>query len=358
MHLHQLGWKDFFASQKSIEGDADSGTPARIVSEERSRYTVAMEAVVMEEGEVAAALAGRLRHEGIHPVVGDWVDVVPPQDKLTTIVRCYDRFSTIRRKAAGSVTELQVIAANVDLVLVVAALDRELNLRRIERYLTGVWDSGAQPIVVLNKLDLCANVSAARSAVESVALAVPVHTVSARTGEGLRAVVDLFSKGTTGLLVGSSGVGKSSIINCLLGRERQAVRAVRDDDGRGRHTTTRRELLELASGGLLIDTPGMREYALWDGDLGAFGDIDELAERCRFRDCSHRQEPGCAVAAAVAEGSLPAGRLESYRKLEREMRWLATRKDERARREEKERTKKLMKLYKEIVKRKNDRHKL
>jgi ribosome biogenesis GTPase len=241
------------------------------------------------------------------------------------------RRTSISRKAAWLATEEQVLAANIDVVFLVAGLDGDLNLRRLERYLATVWNSGADPVVVLSKADLCDDVAGAVAAVEAIAAGVPIHVASGLTGEGVDGLRAYTTRNRTVALLGSSGVGKSTLINHLRGEDVQAVAAVRSD-GRGRHTTTTRELVRLPGGGLLLDTPGMRELQLWDVEEGfdtTFADIEELAGRCRFSDCGHNGEPGCAVEEALGNGTLDAQRYGSYRKLQRELHALAVRQDKR-----------------------------
>jgi ribosome biogenesis GTPase / thiamine phosphate phosphatase len=266
-------------------------------------------------------------------------------------VRRLPRRTALARKAAGRGVEAQVLAANLDTVFVVTSLNRDLNLRRVERYLSMVWESGARPVVLLTKADLRAEPAAAVAEVEARAPGVPVHAVSVVAGSGLAALREHLRPGESAALIGSSGVGKSTLLNWLLGADRLAVGAIRADDDRGRHTTTARQLLVLPDGGVVIDTPGLREVQLWESESGlaqAFDDLAALAARCRFRDCRHGGEPGCAVAAAVAAGSLARERLENHRKLAAEMRSLAARSDPHARREEKQRVKTLCKAQKRM----------
>jgi ribosome biogenesis GTPase len=284
--------------------------------------------------------------------VGDWVALRPPTgDGRAMIHAILPRTSKFSRKSAGQRTDEQVVAANVDTIFLVSGLDGDFNPRRIERYLTAAWDSGAQPVVVLNKLDRCDDPERCLLETEAVAMGVPVHRVSALTGQGCDALRDYLGPGLTVGLLGSSGVGKSTLINRLLGREVQKTGDVRESDDRGKHTTTHRELFRVPTGGLLIDTPGLRELQLWEADQGiesAFADIEELAEDCRFGDCGHAGEPGCAVEEALASGTLAPERLESYCKLQRELRQIHLKQDELARQQEKKRMKVINKSLKTI----------
>jgi ribosome biogenesis GTPase / thiamine phosphate phosphatase len=252
--------------------------------------------------------------------VGDWVAL--DGDRISVVL---PRRTAIVRNAAGRQTAAQVLAANIDVAFLVTALGADLEPRRLERYLVAVWQSGATPVVVVTKRDLHADALEQALAVEDVAVGVPMHLVSGVSGEGCDDVRAYLRPGVTGVLLGSSGAGKSTLINRFLGEERFRTNAVRADDEAGRHTTTHRELAVLPGGGLLIDTPGLREVQLWsDGEAAlelAFADIDELGQACRFADCAHVHEPGCAVLAAVDEGGLSLDRLRSWRKLQRELRW-------------------------------------
>jgi len=277
-------------------------------------------------GDVAARLSGRFVHEadvGMHPVAGDWVAAaVRPDEATATIEHVLPRHSAFIRKAAGGGRMAQVVAANADVAFVVASLNGDLNARRLERYLATAWDSGASPVVVLTKADLCHDFVARAAEVEAIALGVPVHVVSVVTGQGLAAVGGSFAVGQTAVLLGSSGVGKSSLVNALAGTALMATQAIRESDARGRHTTTHRELIVLPNGRLVLDTPGMRELGLWEAGAGVattFADLEALAPLCRFKDCTHGPEPGCAVQAAIAAGTLDPRRLRSYVKLQREL---------------------------------------
>lgn len=349
MDLYSLGWSDFFA--RPFEPFAATGlTAARITSTHKSGYTL-----LTGTGEFPAILAGRLLlaagTAGVRPVTGDWTAVrIPPGEPRAVIQHRLPRKSFFSREMAGGRTEEQAIAANVDTVFLVTDLDRDFNLRRLERYLVMTAGSGADPVIVLNKSDLCPAPDRHRASVAATAPGVPVLVVSALQPDGLAEMAALVPAGRTAVLLGSSGVGKSTIVNALLGGDRQDTMPVRTADGRGRHTTTRRELLPLPGGGWLLDTPGLREIRLWTGPAAlpeAFSDIEELASRCRFGDCRHGQEPGCAVREALEQGELDPGRLANFHKLGRELSWLARRQDQTARQIEKERWKNIHKTLRQ-----------
>jgi ribosome biogenesis GTPase / thiamine phosphate phosphatase len=323
--LEALGWNAGLASAFE-QLQEDNLIPARIAAQHRGEYLL-----FAGEGELRAKAAGRLFYEhevgGQLPAVGDWVAVTPP----STITAILPRRTAFIRKNAGDDSTEQVLASNVDAAFLLAGLDDDFSLRRLERYIATAWESGADPIVVLTKADLCADVADAVVAVESVAIAVPVHPVSNLTEEGLDALDDYLQPGRTVVLLGSSGVGKSTLLNRLAGAEVMRTREIALD-GTGRHTTTHRELVRLPTGALVIDTPGLRELQFWEGDLGAaFEDLEELALGCRFRDCAHEREPDCAVLAAVDHGTLELDRLRSWRKLQRELEAIAARTDRRLR---------------------------
>jgi ribosome biogenesis GTPase len=338
--LAALGWRPHFA--QSFAPLAEKGfAPARVAVRHNQLYRL-----YSEHGELLAEVAGKARHEagGTQdlPVVGDWVAMsARASEGRATIHAILPRASRFSRKTAGTQTEEQVLAANVDTVFLVSGLDGDYNPRRLERYLVMAWDSGAVPVILLTKSDLCDDLPARLAEIEAIAAGVPLHAVSAPRGLGLEAVRRHVSPGRTVALLGSSGVGKSTLVNALLGEDRLPTREVRLSDSRGRHTTTARELIALPGGGMVIDTPGMRELSLWaegDGALsGGFDDVDELAAGCAFGDCRHEAEPRCAVRAAVEDGTLPAMRLESYHKLQRELRYQAVRQDQRAQIEQKRR---------------------
>jgi ribosome biogenesis GTPase len=300
--------------------------------------------VAREDGDVLAELPGRLRHEARDrsdlPAVGDWVAVDPSPGR--TLVRAVlPRRTVLVRKVAGGTSESQVIAANVDVVLVAAAAGADVNERRLERYLTFAWSSGAQPVVLLTKADLEDDVAERVASIEAASPGVPVVAVSALTGAGIDRVAELLPPAKTGVVVGSSGVGKSTLINRLLGTDLLLTQRVRAHDERGMHTTTSRRLVPLPNGALLVDTPGMRELALADDDGldGAFADVEALAAGCRFGDCAHGVEPHCAVLRAVEDGSLDPERLHAFRALQREIAYLARKQDVRLRLQEQRRWK-------------------
>jgi ribosome biogenesis GTPase len=328
--LAALGWDSAFTAAfapYATEGLA----PARVLAEHRDRFVVAGH----HGPDTSAVLAGRLRHEARSradlPAVGDWVAVSRPSGSgdMTSIHAVLPRRTAFVRKVAGDETAAQVVAANVDVALVVTALPHDLNLRRLERYLALAWESGAIPAVVLTKADLDDDVAGSVAAAQGIAPGVDVIALSSVTGDGFDALELLLQPGFTAALLGPSGAGKSTLINHLLGADQLRTGGVRED-GKGRHTTTHRELVRLGSGALLIDTPGMRELQLWDADAGigaAFSDIYELATQCRFRDCRHESEPGCAVLEGVLAGRLAADRLDNWRQLQRELAFLARRQD-------------------------------
>ena len=337
MDLRSSGWNEEHWERLFREHAAEGCRPARVIAEHKGKYRLATEA-----GEGWGEVAG-LFHQSARrsefPATGDFVAArLSEGDGPAIIQLVLPRTTVFRRKAAGSKVEDQVVAANVDTVFIVSGLDGELNARRLERYLTIAWDSGAQPVVLLNKADACADSAARSREIELVAVRVPVHPISARSGEGFEALAAYLVPGRTVAAIGSSGVGKSTLTNRLLGHETQSTQPVRGADRRGRHTTTHRELFLLPGGALIMDTPGMREVQLWAADEGldaTFADVEALAAGCRFRDCRHDTEHDCAVLAAVAGGELPPERLASFHRLAGELRHVATQTDSAAARQRK-----------------------
>jgi ribosome biogenesis GTPase / thiamine phosphate phosphatase len=353
--LENLGWSDFFAWQFiEIETDPEIA-PARVAEENHELYRL-----LSADGEFMAEVSGKFRHGIVgraeFPAVGDWVLAsTRKKESRATIHRVLARKSKFSRKIAGRKTEEQIVAANVDIVFLVSSLNSEFNLRRIERYVALAWESGARPVIVLNKCDLCENTEELRAEAEAAASGVCVILASAVRGDGITEIREIMQNGggenravKTAALLGSSGVGKSSLINAVLRTEQLDTGAIREGDDRGRHTSATRQLILVPGGGVLIDTPGMRELQLWDAAEGiaqVFGEIEELAERCKFRDCKHGSEPSCAVRAAVESGTLEAGRLESFHKLGREEKFVAAKQDAAVRAAQ---TKELRKVMKRV----------
>lgn len=343
MHpLDSLGWDAAldraFAPHAS---DSPNLEPARILEVRRDSCLI-----TTGRDDLVADLSGRLRHgaavQSDLPAAGDFVVALPRRiEGRATIRAILPRRSHLARRFAGRKrletardTDVQVVVANVDHVLVLSSLNADFSPRRLERFLSQVWEGGAQPVVVLTKADLCDDVAARVAAAEAVAPGVPVHAVSAKLGDGLAAFAGYLRPGRTAALVGSSGVGKSTLVNALFGEDVQVVREIREHDDTGQHTTTSRRLVRLPGRGAVIDTPGMRELGLWESEGGVaetFSDVEDLAASCRFRDCGHATEPGCAVRSAIESGAMPEDRLTSWHHLQRELRFAASKERKRAR---------------------------
>ncbi|MGH9845657.1 MAG: ribosome small subunit-dependent GTPase A [Blastocatellia bacterium] len=347
--LDRLGWNDFFAAH--FTGYAAAGfAPGRVALEYNQFHRV-----YTATGELLAETAGRLRHEAASraelPAVGDWVALRQIGNEEKAVIHAVlPRRSKFARKTKGARTEEQIVGANIDTVFLVTSLNQEFNIRRIERYLTIAWESGARPVIILSKADLCENAGEKFEEVLAVAAGAPVHVICAINGDGLDELQRYFNPGNTVALIGSSGVGKSTLLNALLGTERQDVREVRQHDDRGMHTTRHRELIRLPQGGIVLDTPGMRELQLWESEEGVeatFEDIEALAAACYFTNCRHQTEPRCAVRAAVENGTIEAERLENYSKLQRELAHLARRQDALAQQNERNKWKKLSRMAEE-----------
>ncbi|MDM5154560.1 ribosome small subunit-dependent GTPase A [Bacillus sp. DX1.1] len=341
--LESFGWDSFFEDQSLKQYEV-----GRILLEHKHMYRV-----MCEDGECVAELSGKFRHEtlvkGDYPAVGDWVHIKKIQDENKAIIHSvFPRRSSFSRQAAGEKTAEQIIAANVDYLFLVNALNADFNVRRIERYLLLAYESGAAPVVVLTKSDLCEDVEQKILETEAVAIGVPIFAVDSVQQEGIHSLQQFVASGKTIALVGSSGAGKSTLLNALIGSEVAKTGGIREGDSKGRHTTTHRELFQLPNGGLVVDTPGMRELQLWEGSgaiHATFSDIEEVAKECRFRDCEHENEPGCAVRSAIDNGVLAANRLLNYKKLQREISYAMRKQDPVLARAERDKWKKMTKQH-------------
>jgi len=321
--LKELGWNSFFENH-FIEYNQKNTTyiPARIISAQRHTYSI-----LYEYGELKGKVTGKFRYEvqsiEEYPAVGDWVGITKKEQEDKAIIHfVLPRKTSLSRKTPGIKTEEQVICANIDTSFIVSAFDRDFNLRRIERYLSLIWESGASPVIILNKADLCNDIEIFTREVESISPGIPVLCMSALEKSGIEQIYNYLKEGKTVVFLGSSGTGKSTIINCLLDAPKQATNSLRDND-KGRHTTSYRELFMTPDRrGMVIDNPGMREIQLWANENiveKTFANIEDLSQRCRFNNCSHTKEPGCAVKEALEEGNLEPERLESYFKQKREL---------------------------------------
>ncbi len=334
--LAVLGWDSYF-DEKFKQFASDGGVPARVIADYGSECLV-------HDGIVSsrASVGRHLRNDGATmPAVGDWVSVLKGEP-VSAIQGVVDRRTVFSRKSAGVETREQVLAANVDVAFVVAAAT-DVNARRIERYLTMAWQSGAVPVVLLTKSDIADSLDELRGELEAVAMGTHVVVTSAVTGDGIDEIVRELQPARTGVLLGPSGAGKSTLINRIVGSDLMRTRLIHRS-GEGRHMTSHRQLVQLPQGGMIIDTPGLREAQLWEGDealVNVFEDIEELALTCRFTDCGHATEPGCAIKAALDAGTLDAGRFQSYRKLQRELRAVAAKTDARVRLEERRKWKQI-----------------
>ncbi|MBQ0137821.1 MAG: ribosome small subunit-dependent GTPase A [Kurthia sp.] len=328
MTLQSFGFKEPFISQTNELVKLPTFThciAGRIILEHKHSYRVKT-----AQGEWLGTISGnfafnaQLRKD--YPAVGDWVLVEKmPGEEKCIIHKLLERQSVFSRKMAGLELDEQIVAANIDILMIVMSLNHDFNERRLERYMTAAWNSGATPIIVLTKMDLCEDVEAFLEKTQSIAFGVDIYAISTLTGHGVERLTQLLQPNKTAALIGSSGVGKSTLTNALIEQDKMIVQGIREDDSRGRHTTTHRELFSLPSGGIIIDTPGMRELQLWDtGDAldSSFSDIDSLSEQCRFRDCSHKKEPGCAVQQAIKTGELTNERYASYLKLQKEIAYI------------------------------------
>lgn len=334
MNLIHLGWNSDL--QNHYEPWKEQGySVGRIVQEHKNVHKV-----MTLNGELFGEISGKMRFDSLNrsdlPAVGDWV-ILKENGMHAMIHTVLPRKSKLSRNVAGAKTEEQILATNIDTVFLMNALNQDFNLRRIERYLILAWESGATPVIVLSKADLCDDMDQVIADVQSVAFDVPIHPISTVNGMGLNTLQSYFKQGASVALIGSSGVGKSTLINTLVGKEVQRVNEIRHDDGRGKHTTTHRELIILPDGGMIIDTPGMRELKLQsshEGFSSTFEDIELLTSQCFFNDCKHQKEPGCAILMAIDNGELEAKRYENYLKMQRELAHIAKREKEKSKKNE------------------------
>lgn len=348
MDIKSYGWDEYFErewNKSAVEGLL----PGRIVADYGQ-----MLRVITETGEMLVNRPLRKLDNDMQIAVGDWVGVEGVSQNQSPCVRMVlARRTKFSRAASGIEVKEQIVAANVDTVFLTQSLNRDFNMKRLERYMIAAWESGAVPVVVLTKADCCDNVADKMSAVYVTAPGVEVHAVSCVTGEGIEALKKYLVPGKTIALLGSSGVGKSTLVNTLAGKEILKTQEIREDD-RGRHTTTHRELVLLPEGGLILDTPGMRTLSLWEADLGMevmFGDVEELVRLCRFSDCTHESEPGCAVKEALETGKLEMKRWESWLKLQKELAHLEAKKEGRLRHVEKQWGRQMAKYQKQLGRR-------
>ncbi|MDX8365809.1 ribosome small subunit-dependent GTPase A [Cytobacillus sp. IB215665] len=343
MNLLTLGWNKQF-EEAFLPYKNSEYSVGRVALEHKRMYRI-----FTEQGELLGEVSGKFRYNTLaredFPAVGDWVVITTQQNEDRALIHAVlPRQSKFSRKSAGEVTEEQIVATNVNSIFLVAALNQDFNLRRLERYILLTWESGANPVIVLSKSDLCTDIEEKLARVEAIAFGVPIHVISAKEDTGIESLQQYLTDGQTVALLGSSGAGKSTLSNKLYGKDVQAVQQVREGDDRGRHTTTHRELIVLTTGGIIIDTPGMRELQLWDSEdsvAQSFQDIEALSEHCRFTNCKHQSEPGCAVLSAIDQGVLEQSRFLSFVKIKKELAYLERKADNKARIAERKKWKKI-----------------
>lgn len=347
--VEKYGYTEFYKAQESKFEASEKGLiPGRVIEVQREQYKI-----ITNEGESAAKLKGSLFYneevDSVYPAVGDFVLVKPNPYGEDIIYHVLDRKSKFSRLDSFNETE-QIVATNFDYVFIMTSLNYDFNIKRVERYLTAAWQSGAMPVIVLTKADLCSDSHEYMAEIEEIAFGVPIVCVSSVTGEGMDILQEYIKPYKTIVFLGSSGVGKSSLVNAIAGEELMKVSGIREDDSKGRHTTTHRQLIMLDNGTMIIDTPGMRELGMWNVSEGldtAFTDIEGLSKKCRFSDCSHGKEPGCAVKEALRSGELTKERWESYLKLKKEIRFAEWKESVDMRQKEKARQKSLSKFQKQ-----------